>query len=406
MSKLSSHPSPLVKRLIPTLGMTVVLGLGTAACALPGQLGAADAVAPAPTTTAAPKSSQPQPATTTTTAARPAPTTPAPVAPAATGRNPVLWPFSTTSPWNTPIGSGVRYESASDPRTQTVRNYPTDAWMNVDQYSVPVYRATTADPLVTLSDVVHGGSWQVRMPTSASAAAGTDANMAVIQPDGRSVDLWQAVRTSATTMSAQSVAFASITGSGLGPKAGIRASGLSSLGGLIRKWEVDPSDPSYTDGVIRHALAMSVTPEMLQYTSGTAGYDAQGYGTERGYVWPATSQDWGSQYRYKGNLPMGSLLVIPKSVDLNSLGLDAQTMKIAKAMQDYGGYVVDAAGSFNWYAEPTLTGSNFQNSVVGAPDWAAGLRKIRSVLVVVTNNGPNSVGGGGTPLAPLAPSLG
>ena len=92
-------------------------------------------------------------------------------------------------------------------------------------------------------------------------------------------------------------------------------------------------------------------------------------------------------------------------MDLNSLGLDAQTMKIAKAMQDYGGYVVDSAGSFSWYAEPTLTGSKFQTSVAGAPDWAAGLRKIRSALVVVTNNGPNSVGGGGTPLAALAPAI-
>ena len=67
---------------------------------------------------------------------------------------------------------------------------------------------------------------------------------------------------------------------------------------------------------------------------------------------------------------------------------------------------VDSAGSFSWYAEPTLTGSSFQNSVTGAPSWAAGLRKLRSALVVVANNGPNSVGGGGTPLAALAPALG
>jgi len=326
--------------------------------------------------------------------------------PASGDRNATLWPFATTSPWNTPVGSGARLESASDARTQTVRNFPTDAWLNVDQYSIPVFRATSSDPIVTLSDSVNGGSWQVRMPAAAAPAAGTDANMAVIQPDGRTVDMWQATRTSGTTVSARTVAFSNITSSGLGPKAGIRASGLSSLGGLIRKWEVEPSDPNYTDGVIRHALAISVAPDMLQYTGGSVGSDAQGYGTEHGYVWPATSQDGGSQSNYKGNLPMGSLLVIPKSVDLNSLGLDAQTMKIAKAMQDYGGYVVDSAGSFSWYAEPTLTGSKFQTSVAGAPDWAAGLRKIRSALVVVTNNGPNSVGGGGTPLAALAPNMG
>jgi hypothetical protein len=230
--------------------------------------------------------------------------------------------------------------------------------------------------------------------------------MAVIQPDGRTVDIWQLTKTSATTMSARSVAFSSITGSGLGPKAGIRASGLSSLGGLIRRWEVDPSQPGYTDGVIRHALAISVPPAMLSYTGGSAGYDANGNGTETGYVWPATSQDWGSQYKYTGNLPMGSLLAIPKSVDLTRLGLDAQNYQLAKAMQDYGGYVVDMAGSFNWYAEPTLAGTAWDSAVRGTPNWGAGLKTIRSLLVVVSNNGPTSVGGGGTPLATQAPVLG
>jgi hypothetical protein len=35
----------------------------------------------------------------------------------------------------------------------------------------------------------------------------------------------------------------------------------------------------------------------------------------------------------------------------------------------------------------------------------ADLNKIRAQLRVVTNNGPSSVGGGGTPVVPLAPPL-
>jgi hypothetical protein len=332
----------------------------------------------------------------------PAPSVPSTI----TGRDPIAWPFAANSPWNTPIGSGARYESAGDARTSTIRNHSTNTWMNIDEYSIPVYVASASDPLITLADVVHGGSWQVRMPASAEAAAGTDANLAVIQPDGTTVDLWQLKRVSGTRMEAQSVAFSDINGSGLGPRAGIRASGLSSLGGLIREWEVDPTHPGYTDGVIRHALAISVPPQMLQYTGGSASFDANGFGTEKGYVWPATSQDWGSQGSYKGNVPMGSLLAIPKSVDLTKLGLDPQNYQLAKAMQDYGGYVVDMAGSFNWYAEPTLAGSSWDAAVRGAPNWASGLRTIRSLLVVVSNNGPASVGGGGTPLAASAPALG
>ncbi|HZP31364.1 MAG TPA: hypothetical protein VFC99_20600, partial [Acidimicrobiia bacterium] len=61
----------------------------------------------------------------------------------------------------------------------------------------------------------------------------------------------------------------------------------------------------------------------------------------------------------------------------------------------YGAYVVNAAGQMNLYAEPS------------ADPWLgsarADMRRIQAQLRVVTNNGPFSVGGGGTPLAPPAP---
>ena len=37
--------------------------------------------------------------------------------------------------------------------------------------------------------------------------------------------------------------------------------------------------------------------------------------------------------------------------------------------------------------------------------WAQDIETIRTVLQVVNNNGPSSVGGGGTPLQPLAPQI-
>jgi hypothetical protein len=398
---------------VPVLGLSAALFIGACQPPPPAPVKKPASTAKSTTTTTKPKpttTTTTRPATTTTTpttAASTPPTTTAPSAPAPVGqRNPILWPFESTSPWNTPIGSAAKYETASAPRTATVRNYATNTWMNIDKYSIPVHVATASDPLVTLKDVVHGGSWKVRIPASANAAAGTDANMAVIQPDGTAIDIWRLIRRSSTSMEADSVAFSDIRSSGLGPRAGIRASGLSSLGGLIRRWEVDPTDPNYTDGVIRHALAMSVPPGMLLHTSGSAGWGADGTGLEKGYVWPATSQDWGSEYSYQGNLPMGSLLAIPKSVNLSSLGLDPATYQIAKAMQDYGGYVVDMAGSFNWYAEPTLAGTSWDSAVRGEPNWAAGLRKIRSLLVVVSNNSPTAVGGGGTTSVAAAAPLG
>jgi hypothetical protein len=104
---------------------------------------------------------------------------------------------------------------------------------------------------------------------------------------------------------------------------------------------------------------------------------------------------------------MGSLLVIPKSVNVDALGLSPANRAVAKALQDYGAYVVDQSGGSTvaFYAEPTTPGA-WQNSIVG-PGWSAGeLETIRQQLRVVTNNGPDSVGGGGTRSVPLAPGFG
>jgi hypothetical protein len=95
---------------------------------------------------------------------------------------------------------------------------------------------------------------------------------------------------------------------------------------------------------------------------------------------------------------MGTLAAIPPSVDVERLGLTPAGLAAARALQDYGAYVVDRSGCVCLYAEPS------------APAAAvSGLRRdvarLRSLLRVVTNNGPASVGGPGPRRAPLAPAL-
>jgi hypothetical protein len=95
---------------------------------------------------------------------------------------------------------------------------------------------------------------------------------------------------------------------------------------------------------------------------------------------------------------MGSLLAIPSGVDLTSLGLTPAGMMVARALRDYGAYVVDRSSVGVIYVEPT------------APQaWLDDLRKdvptLLSVLSLVTNNSPENIGGGGRPLAPFAPPL-
>lgn len=410
------------RRGLATLGLTMVLGLAAGACALPGQLGAADAADAAPqpttTTTTGVAEAASQKPTTTTTAPKPTPTTPAPVPSAPVGtRNVSLWPFASTSPWNTPIGSGAALESPSGPLTSMLRRSSLPSkdgswssnittWLNSTQWSHQIVWATASDPLVTLTS--PDPTMQVRIPASAQPAAGGDSHLHVVQPDGKTlIEMWLAQKASNTSWSAGRVEVVDLTGSGLGPDNGVRAYGGSAIGGLIRKWEVDPSDPNYTDGVIRHAVAIALPSGMLRYSGGNAGYDANGYGTARGYVWPATEQDYDSPWSYYGNIPMGTLFTIPKSVNIDSLGLAPSARALAKAIQDYGAYVTDRVGdgTVAFYSEPTVP-SSWANELIG-PSWSATyLKTIRQNMVAVTNSSPTSVGGGGTSSVPMAPAIG
>jgi hypothetical protein len=84
-------------------------------------------------------------------------------------------------------------------------------------------------------------------------------------------------------------------------------------------------------------------------------------------------------------------------------------------LQEYGGYIVDdtAWDDFGVATEINPSASvraefyatyGYQIDDQGTP-FFADLNTIFAALKVVDNNGPDSVGGGGTPLVPLAPPI-
>jgi hypothetical protein len=306
-------------------------------------------------------------------------------------------PFASTSPWNTPVEPNRQLESPSGQMTSTLRRGGITSWMNISRYSHPIFEASESDPTVTITDSGHSPDWapgwttkvEWKVPVSALPAEGTDGHLHIVSPDGKKVlETFVWTWTGPTSASVGRMHIVDLEGSGIGPFNGTRAYGGSAIGGLIRKWEVDPTDPDYVDGTIRHALAIALPPSMMKYTGGLANYDEQGYGTAKGYVWPATEQDWCSPGCYGGPIPMGSFLVIPKSVNIDSLGLSPQARAIAKALQDYGAYVTDVVGegTVAFYAEPTVPES-WSNTILG-PSWKAeDLESIRQQLVVATDSG-------------------
>lgn len=329
-------------------------------------------------------------------------------APTATTQVPdlTLRPFSSTSIWNLPIAKSPTFESVGSPRTNALRTIG-KAWANEGAYSHPVVRATASDPLVTVTDTRDASrSGNYRVPSAAPIAAGSDRHLHVINPAGTMVDeAWAVERLSPTSYRVGRHETVDLRGNGIGPSNGTRAYGGSAIGGLIRAWEVDPTHPAYT-GRIEHAVAIALRSDQLLYSGGNPGY-IDGYGTARGYVWPATEQDWDSPRAYSGSIPMGTYLAIPGDVDLSTLGLSPQGLMLARAYQDYGAYVTDRSGDpILAYVEPSAAGKAFANALLG-PNWTASdLNKIRALLRIVTNNSastPNGTSLQGERRRPLQP---
>jgi hypothetical protein len=335
-----------------------------------------------------------------------APARPAPAPPV--DRDPTLWPFSPDSPWNTPLGDGAELEAEDGPMTTALRLEEDDdgdriqTWVNSEEFSIPVLQASADDPVVDVDDAFREDA-SINLPPGARPAAGTDGHLVVIRPDRRYADEFFSLREDDDGWTSERHHVTDLLGPGIGPQAGVRAYGGSALGGLVRRWEVDPGHPAHTDGVIRHALAVALPAVMLRYDGGEPGYDEAGYGTATGYRWPATEQDYDSPEDYDGPVPMGALVAIPRDVDVEALDLPPALLAVGRALQDYGAYVVDRAhGVVTFYAEPGVPESWLD--VVRGPDASArGLEQLRQQLRVVTNNGPSSVGGGGERVAPPAP---
>ncbi|MEK6624007.1 MAG: hypothetical protein AABY86_03505 [Bdellovibrionota bacterium] len=321
--------------------------------------------------------------------------------PAEAYRNPVDWPFSVESPWNTPIGNGAIYQEVSDLCTRSLISEASKAWINSAEWSHPIYHASNNDPIVpivrvesakyvgfTQADVDKEGVEQIRihipvhvkpaMPLDTQTLA-TDAHLHIIDPTGRWLDeMWRAFPRKSGGWNVGHYNRTDLYGPGV-LAGGVRAYGGSAIGGLIRSGELAKGIP--------HALAIAQPSSHLW---------------PGGPVWPANVMDDGAEKNYKGHYPMGQLAAIPPNINLLHLNppLSPQGLAIGRAMQDYGVYNVDSGGSVV-YAEATVEKELGQAREDVPRLWA--------LLRCVKNNSPASVGGGGSvrraPLAPVLPPL-
>jgi hypothetical protein len=351
-------------------------------------------------------------------------------------RNWRYWPFSQSSPWNVPIGSGAVYKPVSALTGISAGMNYNDRWTsaiiiaNDSDPLAPILFGPSSGPQSMWNFLAEGGktcgndvatetelknksspllpypanyystlatpdttgwllptSYQpaslkyqsaAKLPLNSCPSPDTDALMAVFQTDGRVLDTVNTVVTSDGLILTSMASYVDALGDGTGYSNGRRASMIPSFAGLIRKGEIE-------SGRIPHALA-ALAPASLLKTEAK---------------WPAFAFDRNAGY--SGSLPMGALLAIPPSIDVTSLGLSRQGTTIARAAQDYGVYLVDRGGDgLQLLAELGDPEIRWEGTAT-TPPWWQDLEIIKNALQQVVNNSAVTPGGGGIPRAPLAP---
>ena len=336
-------------------------------------------------------------------------------------RDPLRWPFSATSIWNTPIGSDAVYAPA---QIEPV----SEAGMTVDEdYMV----MTPEVPLLEIYENFAGWDrtksrcgkegkllFSAPIPKSFIVSPVTwdgltpNAGLAVLMPDKRTIRQTQPFAhcdENGPSTSQYMFDNQDIYGEGLFGAHG--GSALSAIGGTLRCGELAPNS-----GPIRHVMKINL------YGAKNLFYDDE----TKGFRWPAKRADGyaSTSYYTNRNYPvvkacrMGALLALPVNFDIESLKLETEPAKIlAKAFQDYGAYVVDDTG-WNVYGIVTEWGPagrftnefkanwgfSFSQKSIDHP-WSRDMAKIVSKLCVVDNNSPATIGGGGKPRVALAPEF-
>jgi hypothetical protein len=334
-------------------------------------------------------------------------------------RDPLKQPFHHQSIWNRPIGSGAVYVHAriqnSTERGMTVDEdililrpeapmteiYYNGAGWDRNRSRCPREGRLIFSAPIPADFVVSPATWDGLTPNS---------GLAVLMPDGRTIKQTQPfARCTAGEPATTLYSFPDIDLYGDGIRGAHGGSGLSAYGGTLRLGELLPGA-----GPIRHVLKVNI------YGARNLFYNEE----TKGYRWPAVTADGYAAREYgKSGDPvkacrMGALLALPATMDLDRMGFETEPGRIlAQAFQDYGAYLVDDTAwdvyaiVTEWSPDGRVTEEfkaawGFEMTPAGRNNaWSRDMDRIFTNLHVVDNNGPNSVGGGGSPLAPPAAPL-
>lgn len=315
-------------------------------------------------------------------------------------RDPWRHPFASTSIWNTAIGSGAVYVDAGMP-----------APGNVGHDIEHLYKTTRRDPVLPLFKPSGWGKrWPGKAPNGfiriprrlviedAEPPHTPNSCAAFLMPDGRTVhQVSPMVRLRGSDRVVGHV-HRNVDLYGDGLHGAHYGSGLSVLGGSIRKGELTSSGP------IKHAIKLNVWCKHVYY-----GED------RKGFRWPGRMADSYAKQRYAGSnraLAMGALVCLRPSLKPEDLGVRTEVgLKIFAALQDYGAYLAedsawDAADLCVERGVPEQVRERYGYSMRGSTGpYIDEMKRMVASLSIVDNNSPESIGGGGVPRQPPLPKL-
>jgi hypothetical protein len=247
--------------------------------------------------------------------------------------------WAPTSPFNNPIPAGV----AVDPNSQAWVNmlYNSSAvnsiWVNSTAWTTTVYHAKSGTPTVTVA--VANTRKQIKIPFESGWVPSPDGDGHIAIIDDTTGCEYEFEMFDPSTMTGHSVAVFHVdTGSGAHDAAGVTGGQMSVIAGLITPQDV-------ASGAIRHAMRLATPVNSSSYRL------------------PATWSDGSTA----GGIPEGALIRLDPTLDLSTLNLTPFQLMFAKALQTYGAYNDDNAGSLTVYAESTADGSTYPISISGLP---------------------------------------
>jgi hypothetical protein len=230
---------------------------------------------------------------------------------------------------------------------------------NSDWWGIPVAYADAATQLKTVTCYLYWCDRPMapqRIPAHAAPTLGSDHHLAVIDAAaGTELALW-AAENGASGWRAGVRWLSAIDGSGVNCRpgetvcGGANVAGFSLTAGIVRPEEI-------AQGHIDHAL-MITTPY-----------------TRSGYVaCPAANSD--GQYADPAAMPVGARLQLDPALDVNALAIPTWKKVVARALQQYGAYVVDTGGSLSIRAESTALRGYDAWAKVGVPRGEPNMRDL------------------------------